>query len=301
MGRASYTSPLTAEQIDLLRSCLTRDGFDFLEKPYAIFSAKKGKLNVTVYEKGPKVLIQGKETEDFVRFTLEPEVIGEARLGYEEVHQAEMFEPHFGVDESGKGDYFGPLVVAGVYTNREITRSLLDAGIMDSKRISSAKRIRELAAVIRSHIGEGYKVIRWAPTRYNELYDQFGNVNRMLAWGHASVIADLRQRLPYCPRALCDQFSKAPLIKNALTKKGIIITLEERTKAENDIAVAAASILARESFVDWMELVSAKIGLDVPFGAGPQVVPIARDFVASFGKERLPDLVKIHFKTTQEI
>ena len=116
MALNSYTSPIKAGDVEKIRALLELGGFDFTSKPYAHFSAKKGKLNVTVYEKGPKVLVQGKETEDFVRFTLEPEILGEAKLGYEEVNQPDMFEPHFGIDESGKGDFFGPLVVAGVYT-----------------------------------------------------------------------------------------------------------------------------------------------------------------------------------------
>ena len=98
----TYTAELGAEDVGRLRKILERDGFEFLEKPYAHFAARKGKLNVTVYEKGPKVLVQGKETEDFVKFTLEPEILGEARLGYEELHNPDMFEPHFGIDESGK-------------------------------------------------------------------------------------------------------------------------------------------------------------------------------------------------------
>jgi len=301
MALTSYTMPLNDDQADKLKCCLERDGFEFQEKQYAVYSARKGKLNVTVYEKGPKVLVQGKETEDFVKFTLEPEVMGEARLGYEEHLQPEMFEPHFGVDESGKGDYFGPLVVAGVYTNQEITRSLMDSGIMDSKRVGSAKRIRELANMIRKEVGGGHKVIRWAPSRYNELYEKYQNVNRMLARGHAAVIEDLSRRLPGCPRVLCDQFSKAPLIERELKRRRVGIELQERTKAESDVAVAAASILARESFVDWMEQVSEKLGLDLPYGAGAPVLDAARQFVGKYDKKRLPDLCKIHFRTTQLI
>ena len=112
MSANSHTAMISEEQAEKLRGVLEQQGFEFGEKPYTLFSAKKGKLNVSVYQKGPKVLVQGRETGDFVRFTLEPEILGEARLGYEEVHQPEMFEPHFGIDESGKGDYFGPLVVA---------------------------------------------------------------------------------------------------------------------------------------------------------------------------------------------
>src|SRR5579862_2798115 len=97
-----FTSALTPEQADRLKKLLIADDFDFEPKPYTLYFAKKQKLNVAVYEKGPKVVIQGKGTEDFVKFRLEPEILGEAKLGYEEVHNPEMYEPHFGIDESGK-------------------------------------------------------------------------------------------------------------------------------------------------------------------------------------------------------
>lgn len=301
MGKVTYTWALSDEQVAILKDCLSRGGFDFKEKEHTIYSAKRGKLNVTVYRKGPKVLVQGKETEEFVKFVLEPEVLGEARLGYEEHWQAEMFEPHFGIDESGKGDYFGPLVVAGVYTNREITRALLNAGIMDSKRIGSGKRIRALATKVRTEVGSRYKVIRWAPVRYNLLYEEYNNVNRMLARGHATVIKDLLVRVPSCGRALSDQFTKEPLIARELKSRGVRLNLEERIKAENDIAVAAASILARESFLDWMDRVSEKIGFELPLGAGFSVKEIARKFIDKFGKEKLTEVVKVHFRTTEDL
>ena len=155
--------------MEKLRELLKRGGFDMLEKPYAYYGARKGKLNVTVYEKGPKVLIQGKDTEEFVKFILEPEILGEARLGYEEVHNPEMFQPHFGIDESGKGDYFGPLVIAGAYTDSESTRALMEAGVMDSKRVSSRDRIVNLSGIIRRTQGVKVSVISVGPKRYNDL------------------------------------------------------------------------------------------------------------------------------------
>src|ERR1700740_630845 len=124
----SYTQALTNDQASKLRALLEQLGFEFSPKEYTIFFAQKNKLSVAVYEKGPKVLVQGKDVEEFVQFELEPKILGEAKLGYEEVHSPEMFEPHFGVDESGKGDFFGPLVIAGVYVDRVIARTLLDAG-----------------------------------------------------------------------------------------------------------------------------------------------------------------------------
>src|SRR3979490_244090 len=144
----SYTHALSSEPAARLRALLNELGFEFSPKPYTLFFAQKNKLSVAVYEKGPKVLIQGKGVEEFVQFELEPKILGEAKLGYEEVHAPEMFEPHFGVDESGKGDFFGPLVIAGVYVDHGISQKLIEAGVQDSKRISSDARIRALADVI---------------------------------------------------------------------------------------------------------------------------------------------------------
>src|ERR1700731_3466805 len=147
----SYTHALTNEQATKLRALLNELGFEFPAKEYTIFFGQKNKLSVAVYEKGPKVLVQGKGVEEFVQFELEPKILGEAKLGYEEVHAPEMFEPHFGVDESGKGDFFGPLVIAGVYVDSGIACKLLDAGVQDSKPVSSDARIRALADEIRKN------------------------------------------------------------------------------------------------------------------------------------------------------
>src|SRR5437667_3946145 len=184
----SYTHPLTNQQVAKLRTLLEELGFEFAPKEWTIFFAQKNKLSVAVYEKGPKVLVQGKGIEEFVQFELEPKILGEAKLGYEEVHLPEMFEPHFGVDESGKGDFFGPLVIGDVYVDLAIARKLLDAGVQDSKRIGSDARIRALAQIIRKTANGLVETVLIGPERYNELYEKFGNLNRLLGWGHARVI-----------------------------------------------------------------------------------------------------------------
>src|SRR5437016_6660651 len=186
--RASYTAPLTREQANKLRSLLDDLVFEFSPKPYTLFFGQKNKLSVAVYEKGPKVLIQGKGVEEFVQFELEPKILGEAKLGYEEVHAPEMFEPHFGVDESGKGDFFGPLVIAGAYVDRVIARKLIEAGVQDSKRIGSDTRIRTLADAIRKTSMGLIEVVSIGPAKYNDLYEKFGNLNKLLATGHVRVI-----------------------------------------------------------------------------------------------------------------
>lgn len=301
MALTTYTAEIDGGAVDKLRAVLARDGFEFSQKPYAHYAAKKGKLNVTVYEKGPKVLVQGKETEDFVRFTLEPEILGEARLGYEEVHNPEMFEPHLGVDESGKGDFFGPLVIAGAYTDRDSARALLDAGVMDSKRISSPDRIRALAAAIRKTRGVHTDVVLIGPERYNALHDSFGNLNELLAWGHVKVIEQLAEEVPGCPRALSDQFANPRVLQRALARKGLAIELQQRTKGESDVAVAAASILAREAFVGWLARAGEQWGVTLALGAGPPVLEAGRAFVAKHGAPDLRKVAKLHFKTTNQL
>ncbi len=296
-----YASPLTSEQATKLRAILVEDGYRFEPKPYTLYYASKDKLNVAVYEKGPKVVLQGKGTQDFVTFRLEPEVLGVAKLGYEDVHNPEMFAAHFGVDESGKGDFFGPLVIAGCYTDASITRTLMAAGIQDSKRIGSDQRIRDLAEIIRSTPGAIHSVVAIGPDRYNELYKKFGNLNRLLAWGHARVIENLLEARPDCPRALSDQFANPALIKRALLEKGQAIQLDQRTKAESDVAVAAASILAREKFIDWLHKAGGEFRVTLPRGASAQVKHVARELAAAHGPEILRRVAKTHFKTASEV
>ncbi len=298
----SYTKPLTHGQAEKLRGMLEEKGFVLEEKPYCIYAAtnKVAKVNVSVYEKGPKILVQGKGTEHFVQFTLEPEVLGVAELGYEQVHHPEMFEPHIGVDESGKGDFFGPLVVAGAYVNENMARRLREIGVMDSKRIGSDSRIGALAKQMRE-AGVIHEVIVLGPQRYNELYEKFGNLNKLLAWGHAKVIENLLARVPDCPRALSDQFANPKVLERALLSRGKTIKLEQRTKAESDPAVAAASIFAREGFVQWLDAAGERHGVPLPKGVSQSVKQNAAELVARHGQSILEKVAKMHFRTSREI
>ena len=297
----SYTHPLTNEQVTKLRELLQELGFEFSQKQYTIFFAQKNKLSVAVYEKGPKVLIQGKGAEEFVQFELEPKILGEAKLGYEEVHTPEMFEPHFGVDESGKGDFFGPLVIAGAYVDRGIARKLMDVGVQDSKRITSDAKIRALADAIRKTTMELFEVVLIGPAKYNELYEKFGNLNKLLAWGHARVIENLLEKKPDCPRSLSDQFADARLIEQSLLRHGRKIDIQQRPRAESDIAVAAASILAREGFINWLEREGKKLGVRLERGVSPAVKEVAKKLVEKGGAGSLRQLAKVHFRTAHAV
>jgi ribonuclease HIII len=297
----SFSLPLSSTQAEKLRQLLAEQGFEFISRPYMLFFARKGKLSVAVYEKGPKVVIQGKETEDFVKYELEPKITGEARLGYEEVLQPEMFEPHFGIDESGKGDFFGPLVVAGLFVDRPIARQLVELGVMDSKRISSDQRIMQLADSIRSTPGITSNVVLIGPEKYNELYQRFANLNDLLGWGHARVIENLLEERPDCPRALSDKFANERVVQRALLSAGQKINVEQRTKAEADIAVAGASILAREKFVRWLDRKGKELRMVLPKGVSAAVKTAARELIAKHGEEGLARVAKMHFRTAAEV
>ena len=297
----SYTHPLTTEQVTKLRALLDELGFKFSPKEYTIFFGQKNKLSVAVYEKGPKILVQGKGIEEFVQFELEPKILGEAKMGYEEVHSPEMFQPHFGVDESGKGDFFGPLVISGVYVDRGIARKLFDAGVQDSKRISSDAKIRALSDVIRKETLGMHETVLIGPAKYNELYASFKNLNSLLGWGHARVIENLLAKKPECPRSLSDQFADARVIERSLRGAAREIIIEQRPRAESDVAVAAASILAREAFIGWLERTGKKLGVRLDRGVSGSVKEAAKKLVEKEGAEALREVAKIHFRTAHEI
>lgn len=300
----SLTLLLTDSQVVKLQALLEQRGYEPREVPYAVYSYSGNKTVVTVYRKNNKLLIQGSGLKEFVEFILEPEILADTLFGGGSgcaAMDTEAFRPHFGIDESGKGDYFGPLVIAGVYADPAIASALIKMGVCDSKLISSPAKIRSLAASIKKIPGIAHVIIRVGPERYNEFYAKIGNLNRLLAWGHARVIELLLEKVPGCRHALSDQFARASVLEGTLKSMGVKINLEQRTKAESDVAVAAASILARERFVAWMDESSEKSGIKIPLGASKQVVRAGRDIVEKYGEEMLPKVAKMHFKTTQEV
>ncbi|OQW62920.1 MAG: ribonuclease HIII [Nitrospira sp. ST-bin5] len=202
-----------------------------------------------------------------------------------------------GIDESGKGDYFGPLVIAAVFVDATTQGELKLMAVRDSKKISDG-RILEMAPDIKTICP--HSVIAIGPQKYNELYAKIKNLNRLLAWGHAKALENLLERVP-CERAISDQFGNERLILNALQDKGRTIVLEQRTKAESDLAVAAASILARAEFLLRLKRLSNEIGTTLPKGASPTVELAARMVIKKHGQDRLGHVAKLHFKTTQAV
>ncbi|RME94095.1 MAG: ribonuclease HIII [Verrucomicrobia bacterium] len=297
----TYTCALTDEQAAALERALRSGGFEFFEAPHTRLAARKNRLTVALYRSG-KLVVQGRDTREFVEFVLEPLVLKEARLGYEAVHDPGHRDPRIGVDESGKGDFFGPLCIAGVYVNDHVLEAFEEAGIRDSKRISSDRRVAELARLIRRTPGCLHTVVAIGNPAYNRLYAEMGSVNRILAWGHARVIENLlKQRARMQPppvRVISDQFAaNKATVASALMRLGRQIELVQRHKAEADPAVAAASILARDEFVRRLATLGKQFGLELPKGASARVDAVAREFVQRHGPDALEQVAKLHFRT----
>jgi len=199
-----------------------------------------------------------------------------------------------GIDESGKGDYFGPLVIAAVYVNAESEPDLRLMEVRDSKRISDG-RILEMAPDIRQACK--HSVVAIGPQRYNELYAKIRNLNRLLGWGHARALENLLEQVD-CGLVIADQFGDERFVRSALLEKGKQVRLIQKPKAETDLAVAAASILARAEFLLRLKRLSEDVGTSLPKGASSAVELAARMDLKKHGKDRLATIAKMHFKTT---
>lgn len=279
---------------DKMRHDLLEKGFSFTHPPYTVFSAKKERVSVTLYQSG-KLTVQGKDSRELIEFYIEPEILGTFFHTRKEAYTDT--NPRIGVDESGKGDFFGPLVIAAVYGDASTIPLLLEMGCKDSKTMRDPA-ILQMAKKIRAAVH--HDVIRINPAKYNELYSKFGNLNSLLAWGHAQAISNLADRTG-CKRAIIDQFASEHVVKNALSKKKNDIDLTQRHKGEEDVVVAAASILAREGFLMGMSSLEKTFGMPFPKGASSKTIEAARDFAKRFGKLKLTDAAKTHFKTYAEI
>jgi ribonuclease HIII len=212
--------------------------------------------------------------------------------------------PWIGSDESGKGDYFGPLVSAAVYVDDQLLEQLAALGVKDSKLLSD-KKAHELAQDIRVICKGRFAEKVMTPDEYNRHYTTFQSegktLNSLLAWAHYRVVEDLLAVVD-CENIIVDQFAYEYHLRSRLFAKNPQrkLNLIQMPRAEANLAVAAASILARDRFLTWIEKLSLKYGT-LPKGASAAVVQTARAIVARYGKEELRMIAKLHFKTTEQV
>jgi ribonuclease HIII len=293
-----FVTSIQNSTVSRFRNDLIEKGFVLTTPPHTIFQAKKTGICCTLYESF-KLTVQGKMMREFIEFYLEPEILKSLEFTSKKELLLDSVDTkaRIGVDEAGKGDYFGPLCVAGVMADADSIPFLIDLGVKDSKKISDetiCKMAKKIVAKLPNYI------IRLRPEKYNELYNQFKNLNTLLAWCHATVIDSLSQQTK-APFAIIDQFAHESVVEKALRKKKNSIVLEQRVRGEEDIVVAAASIVARWGFLEGLAQTGAPFHIVLPKGAGNNVKETAKKFVHTHGKEALPLVAKLHFKTTKEI
>lgn len=300
MTKTSFSFKLDKHQQNALIDILRHGNYRPCKVEYTIIAAETENCKINLYKSG-KCLVQGQGAEEFVTFILEPMVLLEARTGYEEILSPEILEPRMGIDESGKGDFFGPMVIASVYVNKELAEKMKEMDVKDSKNITSDIKAMTLGLELRRMLGRRFSIIKIGPAAYNRLYSRMRNVNSILAWGHGKAIENLLQSVPDCPKAISDQFGKKELVERELKNKNIKIELIQRHKAESDIAVAAASIIARDAFLRTLKDMEKNFGLKFPKGASVQVKETAVKLIKQKGPTVLLETAKCHFKTTDEV
>lgn len=289
-----FVATIALNLADKLLEDLKNQGFAITKPAYTLFSAQKKGVSCTLYTSG-KLTVQGKEMKEFITFYLEPEILQSVAFSYPET-QVSMTE-RIGIDESGKGDFFGPLCIAGVQANEAQIKELLAIGVRDSKQIADGA-IRVLSAKIKKVCP--HTIVFISPKKYNELYANFHNLNKLLGWGHATAIAELVLKTG-CTNVIIDQFAGEHVVLNALKQKKLTVSLSQRHRAEADPVVAAASILARAAFLEGLESLSKQFDLEIPKGASAAVVRIGKQLVRKFGPQILEQAAKLHFKTKEEV
>lgn len=279
---------------DKLKNDLIEQGFELSVPAYTIFSAKKKGCTCTLYQSG-KLVVQGKEMPSFIEFYLEPQILKSVEYTYAEM-QIDL-TARIGIDESGKGDFFGPLCIAGVFAEGADIPRLKTLGVKDSKLMTDTT-----IGKVSKHIRQDYvhHIVKINPLKYNELYAQFGNLNHLLAWGHATTIEQLVLKTN-CHNVTIDQFAAERVVITALKRKKLEVALTQRHRAEEDLVVAAASILARQTFLDGLQKLSEELGIKLPKGASAATINAGKELYRKLGREGLGRAAKLHFKTLDAI
>ena len=293
---ASYTLKMDPSEAPDIRRFLLQHGFEITDVPHTIFGAKGPGCVVNFYKSG-KLLLQGKEADTWRG--LMGDVTAAARPYHSALskHPKPQPEQWIGTDEAGKGDYFGPLVITGVAIKRKDLEILQTLGVDDSKAIADG-RVQEMVLGITALCEVETIIISAA--KYNQLHPQMRSVNRMLAWGHGKAIEALLERTD-ASWVLIDRFAQMPQIRRGFGPLGLAANIDAWPKAEEDPAVAAASIIARAAYLRSLASLSKRYGLQIKSGAGAPTLAVARRFVSMHGKEALNEVAKVHFATTDQI
>jgi ribonuclease HIII len=274
----------TGAKIDLRRA------IDYGEQFRLSRGTEQAIVNVYSGRKGTRVVVQGKGplADEFGKLSDAEEAAKQTA--------SQEFGAWCGSDEAGKGEYLGPLTVAAVALDKKSAVALGKLGVRDSKELTNAavkfldKRIRDEAE---------FRLVGWLPEEYNRRYDEARNINKLLGIAHTEAILGVVAKKPGLEAIVVDQFGDENYVKHGLLAAGCQIHLIQRPKADaTDLAVAAASIVARAAFMRGIEKLERDLKVKLALGNNEEAMEAARRFVKTRGKEKLGLVAKLHFKTT---
>lgn len=293
----TFVCQLTKPQIFKLKEYLENQDYQFTEEKYTFLKAHNQKLEITVFLKG-KLIIEGLETKEFVEQILEPKILADKRYIPDKKGNFQ-FRERIGVNEIGRNDYFGPLVITSIYMNKKSFDALApyDDFKKDVRRLSHEKTF-QLSEIIKKNCR--YSIVTIGPERYNELFEKMGDMDRLLAWGHSRAIENILFKVE-CDHVIVNQFGDKNLIIDALMKKGKTIRLRQQHNAENDIAVAAAAIVSRAEAIMRMEQLGEEVKMELIRGNNTKVEKMAKELINRDGAAVLVKVCKLHFATTKRV
>lgn len=256
---------------------------------------EKIKLQVYFGKKGVKTILQGNQESDLYKL-VQSIVFEQQALPFNDALEDEPVN-YIGTDEAGKGDIFGPLVVAGFHYDESIRNTLAGIGVRDSKDLSDFQ-IKQIAGKLKKMYEGKYSIVFISPEKYNELYASFNNLNKMLNWAHSKCAANLLETTD-AGTVITDKFSKLELniTSGNIEQK---YTLEQTPRAERFLGVAAASILARASFLSWF-VQQIEVAENLPRGAGEKAETSLRKIIKDHDRDTLNKIAKMHFKSVKKV
>jgi ribonuclease HIII len=283
--KTTFSLSLSDEQLNFLDK-LYSDEKRTTGLPYVKYRVDADGCTITVYD-SKKVVFAGKNAEEH------------AALFMREETDDSVF-PQAGSDEVGTGDYFGPVVVCACCVKADEYKKLKDLQITDSKVMNDV-HVRQVAPKIMETVQ--YSVLVVQNAKYNEVH-QTHNMNAIKAILHNAAYIHLKKKINELPKlTVVDQFAPEKLYYKYLEGESEIVKgLTFETKAESKyFAVACASVIARYHFLQTFDAMKTQYAMDFPKGASALVDEAARRFIATYGRQRLGEVVKLHFKNTKNL
>lgn len=278
------TKIMSKEQIEQLKNQIDPYVLKVSQPAYTYYQAKLESCTITAYTSG-KVVFQGKDLD---------------WLSQESPSESNNKFPQAGSDEVGTGDYFGPVVVSAVIVSKENEDALRNLKIQDSKQINDEK-IRVLAKEIKSICPHTVLIV--SSSKYNSVHKQHNMVDIKCKLHNQAYLNLIKKGYTLPEQIIIDQFVQEKSYYRYLSnEKEVVRNIHFETKAENKyLAVACASVLARNAFLEYWDMLEEKFDFTFEKGAGKKVDQCGKEFVLKYGMDKLNEVAKIHFKNTEKI